>query len=247
MPKLVNTPKASEPSETTVPKPEYRKLTLKSCEDIIKAEHYSKRLPAGVKLCYGLVTYSPERRTEACVVYSQATGRWEADNLWELTRLVRLPDFDDPMTRLISKSIGYIRQYKLAELIVSFADATQDHHGGIYQSCSWLYDGMRDQRLDGFEIDGVFMPARTCNIKYGTSSEVELPKHPKLVKRSVVPHFDGGKHCYWKPLTKTGMSLAKSLGLRSVSYPKPMLLNEEVYNYGSTTRPDLHKGKRKID
>lgn len=232
-----------ESNGQSTPPPKYRKLTLKSCEEIVETYHYSHRMPRSVKLCYGHVVYSPEMQTQACVIYSQATGRWEAENLWELSRLVRIPEFDDPMTRLISKSIGYIRKHKLTELVVSFADATQDHHGGIYQSCSWVYDGMRGKRLDGFTIDGEFVPARTCNAVYGTSSETEILEHPKVKGRDVEPHYDDGKHCYWKALSKSGMQLAKSLGLRSTSYPKPMLINEDVYNYGSTTRPDLHKGK----
>ena len=35
------------------------------------------------------------------------------------------------------------------------------------------------------------------------------------------PHFDTGKHVYWRALTKTGRRQAEALGLRSCAYPKP--------------------------
>ena len=35
------------------------------------------------------------------------------------------------------------------------------------------------------------------------------------------PHFDEGKHLYWKPLMVAGKTRAKRLGLRDEPYPKP--------------------------
>lgn len=113
-------------------------------------------------------------------------------------------------------------------LLVSFADSEEDHHGGIYQSASWVYDGLRNSRLDGFNVDGDFIPARTCNATYGTSSIEKLRK--KLPSKKIEPHFDSGKHCYWKALDKEGMQKAMRLGLRSQAYPKPMLENMSEAN-----------------
>lgn len=205
----------------------YRELPLAACTPLVLKHHYSHRLPSVVKLCYGDVIYGPPRVTRACCLFSMATGRWQ-DQLWELTRLVRLPDYREPLTKLVSKAIGHIRKHSMTDLIVSFADSEEDHHGGIYQACSWIYDGMRGTRLDGFNIDGVFVPARTVNATYGTSSEVELPK--LLNGQSVEPHYDCGKHCYWKPLTKSGMRKAVALGLGSRPYPKPMLGTTRIGN-----------------
>jgi hypothetical protein len=77
------------------------------------------------------------------------------------------------------------------------------------------------RRLDGFNIDGQFVPARTCNHRYGTSS-VEA-----LMGNGGEAHYDAGKHLYWKALTKAGMQMAVNMGLRSLPYPKPMLLGGE--------------------
>lgn len=222
MPKL---PSQKKPSN----KSEYRQVWVNECRELIMKYHYSHRMPAAVKLAYGMVDYGPPRKVIACCIFSFATGRWETDNLWELTRLARTPDFADPLTKLISIAMGHIRKNKLTDLVVSFADAEEDHHGGIYQSASWVYDGMRGERLDGINIDDRFIPARTCNAMYGTSSPDALKaKFPDSV---VEPHFDMGKHCYWKALSKDGMRRAISLGLKSRPYPKPMLNQESTGNY----------------
>lgn len=204
-----------------------RALPLQACKELVLKHHYSHRLPASVQLCYGDIDYGPPRVTRACALFSNATGRWEQD-LWELTRLVRLSNYTYPLTMLISKALGHIRQHKLIDLIVSFADSEEDHHGGIYQACSWVYDGCRNERLDGFNIDGEFVPARTCNAIYGTSSVDVLQS--KLPNKSITPHMDAGKHCYWKALSKTGMRKAVGLGLCSNRYPQPMLGSDEATN-----------------
>lgn len=218
----------------------YRAISLLECTALVKTHHYSHRLPSAVKLVYGDVELGPPRVLHACCLFSIATGRWE-EPLWELTRLVRLPEYSKPLTKLVSKALGHIRQHSLVDLIVSFADAEEDHHGGIYQSCSWVYDGIRSERLDGFNIDGEFVPARTCNALYGTSSVEMLKK--KLADKQVEPHFDSGKHCYWKALNKEGMQKAIRLGLRSRAYPKPMLDGETQVNYAV----DLNQRKGIID
>ncbi len=219
-------------------KREYRIVTLRECVPLLVAEHYSHKCPKNVKFTFADLNYGPPRRPLACCTFSGPAGRFEnASGIWELSRLVRLPDYDRPLTKLISKAMGWIRQEKMAELLLSLADLEEDHHGGIYQACSWVYSGVRDERLDGFNIDGVFVPARTCNHRYGTSSEAVLKE------MGATPHYDAGKHLYWKALTKAGMQLAVNLGLRSLPYPKPMLLGRDT----NTTLKADHNRKGVIE
>ncbi len=201
---------------------EYREVALRECVQLLVNEHYSHKCPKNVKLTFADIDYGPPRRPLACCTFSGPTGRFEdATGILELSRLVRLPAYDLPLTKLISKAMGCIRAKKAADLLLSLADAEEDHHGGIYQACSWVYGGTRDERLDGFNIDGKFVPARTCNHRFGTSSEAVL------VEQGATPHYDAGKHLYWKALTKAGMVMAVNMGLRSLPYPKPMLLGRE--------------------
>lgn len=217
----------------------YRVVSSVMCEPLVLKHHYSHRMPIAIKLCYGHVDEAA-RTLKACCIFSHATGRWEGHNLWELTRLVRTPDYGDPLTRLIAKAVGHIRGDKLTDLIISFADAEEDHHGGIYQACSWIYGGMVERRLDGFNINGIFVPARTCNTKYGTSCPDQLCKKVK----GAIPHYDIGKHRYWKSLSKRGMQLALTMGFKSLAYPKPMLANGSSINH--QVDQSLRKGKKKL-
>jgi hypothetical protein len=73
--------------------------------------------------------------------------------------------------------------------------------------------------MDGVLIDGIFKPGRSCNSSYGTRSPTKLKE--LLPSHSIEPHFDEGKHLYWKPLMIAGRTRAKRLGLKSVEYPKP--------------------------
>lgn len=198
----------------------YRVISSALANGIVSRDHYATKMPNFIKLVYADVLSESGSKVLACAIFSLPIGRSDLEAL-ELTRLVRLPDYDRPLTKLISKAVGHIRNQRLADLLISYADSEEDHHGGIYQSCSWIYAGMRGERLDGFNIDGLFVPARTCNGRYGTSSAEELPK--LLPKSKVEPHFDKGKHLYWKALTKAGMQKAVSYGFESLPYPKPLL------------------------
>jgi hypothetical protein len=49
----------------------------------------------------------------------------------ELVRLVRAPEYTLPLSVLVSRTCSYIKARKMADLLVSMADPTHDHHGGL--------------------------------------------------------------------------------------------------------------------
>lgn len=153
----------------------------------------------------------------AAVVFSNpsARGFTESDSVWELSRLVRHEGPCPPLTGLIAEASRQAKQAG-AHLLVSFADAEQGHHGGVYRACSWNYAGMRDPRLDGFNVNGRFVPARTANALWGTSSPEKLAKKGLQAEA----HFDEGKHLYWRALTKQGRVLADRFGLKHIGWEK---------------------------
>jgi len=102
---------------------------------------------------------------------------------------------------------------------VSFADWTERHHGGIYQAAGWQYAGMRERRMDGLIVNGQFKSGRSCNHAWGTRSPERL--RAVLPSADIEPHYDEGKHLYWRALTVAGKTRAKRLGLDSLPYPKP--------------------------
>lgn len=197
-------------------------------EALIKEFHYSHRMAANVQ-CVGtwhedgglFGDYGPPI---AAVVFSIPPTRW-SEPVWELSRLVRREDAKPTLSRLISMACAYIQRSGEMDLLVSFADNTQGHHGGVYQACSWRYDGKRDRTVDGVVVNGEFVPGRSANSRWGTRSPAKL-----MAERGVIaePHFDEGKYLYWRPLSKAGERKAARLGLTSNPYPKPDIKAEEA-------------------
>jgi len=189
---------------------------------LIKHFHYSKRMSANIQVCGTLHDagglFGDAGVPVAACVFSIPPTRWSEDVL-ELSRLVRREDTQVNLTGLISKTCQFIKARKLANLLVSFADWTQEHHGGIYQASSWCFNGKRDNRMDGLIINGTFVAGRSANSKYGTQSPSKLAD--MLTGQTVQPHYDEGKYLYWRALDRFGVIKAKRLGLQSIEYPKP--------------------------
>jgi hypothetical protein len=198
-----------------------------AAKNLVMSHHYSGRWPSSVSLVGtwhadgGLFGDSGE--AVAACVFGQPAARWGQPVL-ELSRLVRTPDAIVSLSGLIAATTRWVKRKALADLVVSFADATVGHHGGIYQACSWNYDGQRNPRMDGVVRDGVFVPGRVANHTWGTQSPTKLAE----LGVDVEPHFDHGKHLYWKALTKVGRRQASALDLHALPYPKPNPTMEEV-------------------
>lgn len=190
-------------------------------DELVRRFHYSHRTPGSVQICLTLHEdgglFGDSGPAVAAVYYSSPPTRW-SESVWELSRLVRTDDCPVSLSGLISYSVRWIRQNKLQNLLVSFADATQGHHGGVYQAASWNYHGQRDRAMDGLMINGKFVPGRTCNANWGTRSPERLAER---IQADIQPHYDDGKHLYWKATDKRGEAKAIILGLAKNAYPKP--------------------------
>jgi len=131
------------------------------------------------------------------------------------------------LTQLIAFGCKHLRRQGWS-LVISFADWTQNHHGGIYQAAGWNYDGQRPPSVDGLMVDGNFVAWRTAAHRWGTPSFRTLRRRarldPNLRNAEILPHYDQGKHLYWKALTVAGASRARRLRFKSGAYPKPRSL-----------------------
>lgn len=191
-----------------------------ACELVVRY-HYSKRVPSNVQyvgtwhIDGGLFGGSGEA-VAACFLSIPPT-RW-SENVLELSRLVRRDDATIQITGLIAQTARFAAS-RGADLLVSFADETHGHHGGVYQAASWNYDGRRDCRMGGIVMDGQFIPGRSCNSRFGTRSPTKLAS--MFPDRMVAPHYDLGKHLYWRALNKEGRRKAERIGLHKIAYPKP--------------------------
>jgi hypothetical protein len=189
---------------------------------LVRDHHYSGRMPANIQHCYAIRRpgglFGDSGEPIAGIIYSIPPTRWSENSLVELSRIVRHPSCAIPLTKLISFTFPWLKRAGWA-LAVSFADWTQKHHGGIYQAGGWLYGGLRERRMDGLLIGGKFLSGRTCNHVYGTRSPSKILE--RLPEADIEPHYDEGKHLYWRPVAVAGRAKAKRLGLKSLPYPKP--------------------------
>lgn len=191
----------------------------KEAEKLVADYHYSGYVPTNVQYIAGV---EKDGQLVAAIFYTVPATRW-SESVFELARLVRHDDYHPPLTQLIGKSVKELKKRKNANLIVSFADNTQGHHGGVYQAASWNFHEMRKPACDAFVINGELVPRRTCNHRYGTSSWKKLPDMLYLANGDeCVPHFDKGKFLYWRALGFSGQQKAKRLGLKTIPYVKPL-------------------------
>ena len=191
--------------------------------DLVEAFHYSGRWPGNVQ-CVGTWhepggLFGDSGPIVAACVFSIPPTRW-SESVLELSRLCRRDDVRPALSGLISATANWVKKKQAADLLVSFADATQSHHGGIYQACSWDYDGKRDRCMDGLIVNGEFVAGRSANSRWGTRSPARLAERIGA-HHEIIPHYDAGKYLYWRALTKEGRRRAARLGLNSIAYPKP--------------------------
>lgn len=208
---------------------------------LVRDYHYSGRMPGNIQHCYvmrrpgGL--FGDTGEVIAGVIFSIPPTRWR-EPVIELSRLVRGPECKEPLTRLISYGCKFLRKSGW-HLVVSFADWTEKHHGGIYQAAGWNFAGQRERRCDGILMDGRFIPGRSCNRIWETQSPNRLSSI--FPDKEIIPHFDDGKFLYWRALTIQGKTRAKRLGLKKLKYPKPNAarpLDERVPARASLVQPE---------
>ena len=183
---------------------------------MVERHHYSVRVPSNVQFVGSLHRngglFGDAGEIVAAAFFSIPPTRW-SEHVIELSRLVRANEQVN-LSSLIAQSLDHLRR-RGERLIVSFADRTQGHFGGVYQACSWNYAGCRERRMDGVIVDGQFVPGRSANSRWGTRSPSRLAD----LGITAQPHYDEGKHLYWKPLGVSGKTRAKRLGLKSLPYP----------------------------
>lgn len=116
----------------------------------------------------------------------------------ELVR-VALRDHKTPVSKILSFAIKFLKkQAPKLRLIVSYADADQDHHGGIYQATNWVYDGLKNAGTMGaFIINGKKTHPKSVHSKGVKQSLEEVRKH---LDPNATIFYTKGKHRYLMPL-----------------------------------------------
>lgn len=113
----------------------------------------------------------------------------------ELLR-VTLKEHKSHVSQMIRFAIKLLRdQCPKLRILVSYADSSEGHHGGIYQAGNWIYLGAKSSSSILFL--GELVHAKTLHTKYGTSAMPWLRSHVDPNARWIVTL---PKHKYVMPL-----------------------------------------------
>ena len=124
--------------------------------------HYSGRLPT-VSKAFGWYSGKPytEENLKAVVTFGKPATPWlcvgvcgkeYADRVYELNRLCRTDDWEEPLSSFVAAALRRLRTQNW--IIVSYSDTAMNHHGYIYQACNFLYTGITKERTDKYVSDG---------------------------------------------------------------------------------------------
>lgn len=203
----------------------------KTAMSFYKAHHYAKGVARNASSwgAYQLINHGLE--LVACCSFatpiSEALraslfGPEHKDRVKELQRLARSPLCGFSMSSFLSvalKRYGARRQAKGQPdlwALVSFADMSQGHHGGVYQAMSWLYCGSVTASVDSFTDE-------TGRLRHRRQNGHTLSAAEALAKGWTHTKVKSTKHRYVKILgTKRQRKARRStLLLSTSSYPKP--------------------------
>lgn len=136
------------------------------------------------------------------------------DECVELVRIA-LTKHENAVSRITALAIKFLHKANpRIRLIVSFADQSQGHHGGIYQAGNWVYNGQGDP-AKFYMINGKLTHPRSIGAKGLIQNIYGARKIDPNANTVDVP----GKHRYLMPLDT---EMRKRILPLSKPYPKRM-------------------------
>ncbi len=185
-----------------------------ACENF----HYSKKVPRSKLVRHGVwengkfigvVVYGDSSTVNMCSPYGL-----EYTEVCELRR-VALTTHKHPVTQIISKSLKLLHKTNPnLQLVISYADKSQNHLGVIYQAGSWIYEGETKKEVVEICINGEKVHRRSVYDRYGTSSLKWIKEN---IDENAYSIKGKGKFKYIFPLTKKSRKLFSD---RAKPYPK---------------------------
>lgn len=178
--------------------------------------HYSKSLPRGGSVKVGVWE---DNQFIGCIIFSKgATPHLGAPygltqfECCEMTR-VALSKHKAPVSRIISIAVKWLqKQCPGIRLIVSFADPSEGHYGGIYQAGNWLFCGIT-QPATFYIIKGKKTHPRTI----GTKGLPQTMQGARTIDPNATAIECPGKYRYAMPLDG---EMRKQIAPLAKPYPK---------------------------
>jgi hypothetical protein len=164
--------------------------------------HYSRSMPAGKLVKVGVWEAGA---FVGVVIFSRGANRHllapyglDQTQGCELTR-VALSTHRAPVSRIVSIALKFLKRACPGMLlVVSYADADEGHHGGIYQAGNWIYEGlMGEGSRSAFVVHGRKMHPKSVHSKGVKQNLAAVRRH---LDPNATEHHCGGKHKYLMPL-----------------------------------------------
>lgn len=179
--------------------------------------HYSKCIPKSKLVKLGV--WENDKFVGVVIFGLGATqnlGKPYGLNMQECCELVRiaLRKHMTPVSRIMSIAIRFLKKSNPGlKLIISFADRTQGHHGGIYQATNWIYSGQTESAEFFRDPKGKLWHPRRASRKVCAGKQLVTDKWTVEMQQP--------KYRYLMPLDeqtrKRVQSLAKPYPKRAVS------------------------------
>jgi len=169
--------------------------------------HYSKCLPRGKLVSVGVWEYG---LFIGCVIFSRGARsigskfRVADTQIAELARIA-LTSHESACTRIVRIAIKKLREvFTGIEVLVSYADSMQSHHGGIYQAGNWVYTGDTSPSKMYKAPNGKILHSRIVSrtgykAQFGSQKRVWKPEECKVIEctpkhRYAIAFSDSARH-----------------------------------------------------
>ena len=180
--------------------------------------HYSKTMPVGKRVTLGV--WEDEKFVGVIIFawgMNKDLGTPYGLKIGQCAELVRvaLTNHHAQVSKILSIATRVLKKQSPGlRLLVSFADPTEGHHGGIYQANGWQYTG---KSPPGFEwiLNGKRINKRAYTGSCFGKTRMQVPAG--AIRRNVQ-----GKYRYLMPLDQEMKQLIKPL---SKPYPKQAVLS----------------------
>jgi|TARA_R100000655_G_scaffold1922_4_gene7269 hypothetical protein len=180
--------------------------SLEAATYAVENWHYSEGLPSGKLIKIGIWEGQPQEFI-GCIIFSRGASPWlgtpydlQQNQLCELTRIAMRHDHKVPVTYVVAKALKMLKEKnRNIQLVFSFADPDQGHHGGVYQAGNWIYAGVTGTS-PMYYINGKWTHNRTVASKMKNGSlRPDFYQWAKETNRTRMPP---PKHRYLYPFNR---------------------------------------------
>lgn len=119
-------------------------LCHKQAKSFVEKWHYSKRIPTGKNISFGLWR---DNELYAVIVYGIGVNPYQAkflnvESVIEIKRMCRSePKMNYELSRFVRLSLKMVKKLMEFQAVVAFADPEQGHEGTVYKAAGFVHEG----------------------------------------------------------------------------------------------------------